>query len=594
MKKILRLFALIGLLLLATRAFAQDPNFYIFLCLGQSNMEGFPGIPDEDKGPVDPRFQVLAAVDFPEMKREKGHWYPANPPLSRPVAGLSPADFFGRELVAKLPAHIKVGVVNVAVGGCKIALFEKDQCQQYMAEAPEWMKPALAAYDGNPYQRLIEMAKLAQKSGVIKGILLHQGESNSGETDWPMKVKGVYEDLLQQLNLKADEVPLIAGEVVPADQNGKCAGMNPIIGTLPAIIPTAHVVPSAGCPGLPDQLHFTPAGYRELGKRYAETILPFLSLPVATQVSSDTPSAPGSNPLFRDAFTADPAPLVVGDTLYLYVGHDEASGKQMFNITEWLCYSTKDMKHWTPHGSVLKPTDFKWATGEAWASQVVEKNGKFYFYTTVQHGEPYVGKSIGVAVGDSPLGPFTDARGTALVRDDTTPSDKPWNDIDPTVFIDDDGTAYLAWGNPYLYFAKLKPSMTEIDGEIQRIELPYYTEGPWLHKRGDLYYLTYAAFAHQGKWEKLCYATAPKITGPWTYRGILVDQTKRSYTIHPGIVEFKDRWCLFYHTADLVLKGEEGGLGRRSVAVEHLEYHPDGTMKPVVQTAAGVSTPDQP
>ncbi len=304
--------------------------------------------------------------------------------------------------------------------------------------------------------------------------------------------------------------------------------------------------------------------------------------------------APGSNPLFRDAFTADPAPLVVGDTLYLYVGHDEATGEQMFNITEWLCYSTKDMKRWTPHGSVLKPTDFTWATGEAWASQVVEKDGKFFFYTTVQHGEPCVGKAIGVAVGDSPLGPFTDARGTALVRDDTTPSDKPWNDIDPTVFIDDDGTAYLAWGNPYLYFARLKPNMTEIDGEIRRIDLPYYTEGPWLHKRGGLYYLTYAAFAHQGQWEKICYATAPQITGPWTYRGILTDQTKHSYTVHPGIVEFQGRWYLFYHTADLELNGEKGGLGRRSVAVEHLEYNADGTMKPVEQTAAGVSRPPQP
>jgi beta-xylosidase len=318
-----------------------------------------------------------------------------------------------------------------------------------------------------------------------------------------------------------------------------------------------------------------------------------LLVALASLSAAEPSPAPGSNPLFRDAFTADPAPLVVGDTLYLYVGHDEARGKQMFNITEWLCYSTQDMKHWTAHGSVLKPTDFKWATGEAWASQVVEKNGKFYFYTTAQHGEPHVGKAIGVAVGDSPLGPFKDARGTALVRDDTTPSDKPWNDIDPTVLIDDDGTAYLAWGNPYLYFAKLKPNMTEIDGEIERIDLPNYTEGPWLHKRGDLYYLTYAAFAHQGQWEKICYATAPKITGPWTYQGILTDQTKNSYTIHPGIVEFKNQWYLFYHNADLVLNGETGGLGRRSVCVEHLYYNADGTMKPVPQTTAGVSVPPQ-
>lgn len=299
---------------------------------------------------------------------------------------------------------------------------------------------------------------------------------------------------------------------------------------------------------------------------------------------------PGGNPILRDTFTADPAPLVVGDTLYLYVGHDDAHGKEMFNMPDWRCYSTKDMKQWTAHGSVMKPTDFSWATRDAWASQVIEKNGKFYFYVTVQHGKPYEGKAIGVAVADSPLGPFKDARGSALVRDDTTPSDKPWNDIDPTVFIDDNGSAYLAWGNPYLYFAKLKPNMIELDGEIKRIELPYYTEGPWLHKRGELYYLTYAAFAHQGKWEKICYATAPKITGPWTYRGILTDQTKTSYTIHPGIAEFKGRWYFFYHTADLELNGEKGALGRRAVCVEPLEYNEDGTMKPVEQTRQGVGS----
>ena len=295
------------------------------------------------------------------------------------------------------------------------------------------------------------------------------------------------------------------------------------------------------------------------------------------------------NPIFKDTFTADPAPLVVGDTLYVYAGHDEAHGNQMFNITEWLCYSTKDMKTWTAHGPIMKPTDFKWAVGEAWASQVIEKDGKFYFYTTVQHGPPHVGKSIGVAVSDSPTGPFKDARGTALVIDSTTPSDKPWNDIDPTAFIDDDGTAYIAWGNPYLYFAKLKPNMLEIDGEIEEIKLPNYTEGPWMHKRGDMYYMTYAAFAHQGMWEKICYATAPTIKGPWKYQGILTDQTKTSYTIHPGIVEFKGNWYLFYHTADLTIDGEKGGLGRRCVCVEHLYYNEDGTMEPVTQTKEGIS-----
>jgi beta-xylosidase len=300
---------------------------------------------------------------------------------------------------------------------------------------------------------------------------------------------------------------------------------------------------------------------------------------------------PGENPILRDAFTADPAPLVVGDTLFLYVGHDEAKGKEMFTMKEWLCYSTKDMKTWSAHGPIMKPTDFKWAVGDAWASQVVQKEGKFYFYTTVQHGAPHVGKAIGVAVADSPTGPFKDARGTALVTDETTPSDKPWNDIDPTVLIDDDGTAYMAWGNPYLYFAKLKPDMTEIDGQIQKIDLPNYTEGPWLHKRGSMYYLTYAAFAHQGQWEKICYATAPKITGPWTYQGILTDQAKNSYTIHPGIVQFKDQWYLFYHNATLTLNGQTGAIGRRSVCVEYLYYNPDGTMQPISQTTKGISVP---
>lgn len=277
MSKFLKLFAVVGVLSLTAFARAQDPDFYIFLCFGQSNMEGFPGILAEDKQAVDPRFQVLAAVDFPELHREKGQWYPAIPPLCRPSTGLCPADYFGRTLVAKLPANIKVGVVNVAVGGCKIELFEKTAAPAYIATAPSWMKPMIAAYDGSPYQRLVDMGKLAQKSGVIKGILLHQGESNTNDATWPAKVKTIYENLLKDLNLKAADVPLLAGEVVGADQKGKCASMNKIIADLPKTIPTAHVISSDGCACRPDHLHFTPAGYRELGKRYADTMLPLLA-----------------------------------------------------------------------------------------------------------------------------------------------------------------------------------------------------------------------------------------------------------------------------------------------------------------------------
>lgn len=270
---------LAGLFALVPGAQAQATNCFVFLCFGQSNMEGFPGIEESDQGPVDERFQMLAAVDFPRQNRTKGNWYPAVPPLSRPSAGLGPADYFGRTLVSNLPPHIKVGVVNVAIGGCKIELFDKNNYQAYVATAPNWMTNVIATYSGNPYQHLVDMAKLAQKVGVIKGILLHQGESNTNDREWPNKVKGVYENLLQDLNLKADEVPLLAGEVVHADQKGVCASMNPIINDLPKTIPTAHVVSSAGCAAKSDRLHFSAAGYREFGKRYAEVMLPLLGYP---------------------------------------------------------------------------------------------------------------------------------------------------------------------------------------------------------------------------------------------------------------------------------------------------------------------------
>ncbi len=282
MKLIAAGWVLAGLLLGSLPAFAQDTNRFIFLCFGQSNMEGFPGILDEDKGPVDERLQVLAAVDFPALGRKKGEWYPAIPPLCRPSAGLGPADYFGRTLASNLPPHIKVGIINVAIGGCKIELFEKDTFPAYVATAPTWMTNTIMhAYGGNPYQRLVDMAKLAQQDGVIKGILLHQGESNTNDKQWPAKVKGIYDHLLKDLNLQAGDVPLLAGELLGADQHGACASMNKIIDALPATIPTARVISSVGCPGRPDHLHFTPAGYRQLGARYADQMLLLLGYPPA-------------------------------------------------------------------------------------------------------------------------------------------------------------------------------------------------------------------------------------------------------------------------------------------------------------------------
>jgi Carbohydrate esterase, sialic acid-specific acetylesterase len=265
-------------LLCCLKSFSQDKKFYIFLCFGQSNMEGNARIQPQDTVGVDPRFQVLEAVDCPDLKRIKGNWYTAVPPLSRCKTGLTPADYFGRTLVANLPKNVRVGIINVAVGGCKIELFDKDNYQSYVTKAPNWMTGMINQYDGNPYARLVELAKIAQKDGVIKGILLHQGESNPNDSLWTKKVKLVYGNLLKDLHLKAKKVPLLAGETVNADQGGICAGMNKIIATLPQMIKNSYVISSAGCPDAADNLHFTAEGYRMLGKRYAEQMLMLLGV----------------------------------------------------------------------------------------------------------------------------------------------------------------------------------------------------------------------------------------------------------------------------------------------------------------------------
>jgi hypothetical protein len=266
-----------GLLFFHGNLFAQDPNFYIFLCFGQSNMEGNARAEAQDSS-VDNRFQVFEAVDCPALGRSKGNWYPAVPPLTRCKTGLTPADYFGRTMVAALPKNVRVGVINVSVGGCKIELFDKDHYQAYASTAPSWMTNMIKEYGGNPYAHLVELAKLAQKDGVIKGILLHQGESNTNDSLWPQKVKIVYDNLIKDLKLNEKSVPLLAGELVNADQGGVCASMNKIIATLPETIPTAHVISSAGCPDSKDNLHFSAEGYRELGKRYAVEMLSLLGV----------------------------------------------------------------------------------------------------------------------------------------------------------------------------------------------------------------------------------------------------------------------------------------------------------------------------
>src|SRR5262245_58131821 len=223
-----------------------DRTFSIFPSFDQSNLEAFPGI-DQQYKTVDKRFQVLAAVDFPALDRKKGNWYDAVPPLCRSNTGLCPADYFGRTMVANLPEKIKVGVVNVSVAGCKIELFDKDNYKTYAATVQPWMTNIIKEYDGNPYQHLVDSAKRDQKDGVIKGILVHQGESKTNDKEWPKKVKGIYDNLIKDLNLKAEEVPLLAGETVNADQKGATASVNSIIAELPKTLPNSYVISSKGC-----------------------------------------------------------------------------------------------------------------------------------------------------------------------------------------------------------------------------------------------------------------------------------------------------------------------------------------------------------
>ena len=255
---------------------AVDEKFYIFLCFGQSNMEGAAKPEAADIASPGPRFLLMPAVDDAERDRKKGEWCEASAPLCRPNTGLTPADWFGRTLVASLPENIKVGVIHVAVGGIKIEGFMPDSIESYLKETPGWMKGILANYDNNPYKTLVTLARKAQKDGVIKGILMHQGESNTGDPKWAEKVQNVYDHLLGDLQLKPEEVPLYAGNIVQADGKGVCIGCKKQIDELPQTIHTSQVISSDDCTCGPDRLHFDAAGYRELGCRYGEAVSRFL------------------------------------------------------------------------------------------------------------------------------------------------------------------------------------------------------------------------------------------------------------------------------------------------------------------------------
>lgn len=296
----------------------------------------------------------------------------------------------------------------------------------------------------------------------------------------------------------------------------------------------------------------------------------------------DTTIHSKGNPIITHVFTADPAAMVYKGKVYLYTGHDEApAGHNGYVMHNWLCFSSEDMVTWTEHPSPMNVKTFKWAKDDAWASQVIERNGKFYWYVAIEHAT-IPGKSIGVAVSDSPTGPFTDARGTALVTNDMTKAvTHSWDDIDPTVIIDDDGQAYLFWGNGICYYAKLKKNMTEFDGPINTISLPHYTEAPWVHKRNGWYYLSYA---YQFP-EKIAYAMSRNINGPWVYKGIINEIAGNSNTNHQAIIDFKGKTYFIYHNGALAA---DAGSFHRSVCIDYLYYNKGGTIKRVIMTTEGV------
>ncbi len=296
--------------------------------------------------------------------------------------------------------------------------------------------------------------------------------------------------------------------------------------------------------------------------------------------------AAAQNPIIRTMYTADPAPMVHRDTLFVFVGHDEDDApSRTFLMREYRLFSTVDMVNWTDHGPALRTAEIGWSVGDASAAQVIERGGKFYYYVSTQNNTPdQGGVSVGVLVADDIRGPYRDPLGRALVTNQMTPQARhSWDDLDPTVFIDDDGQAYLFWGNNACYWARLGEDMISLDGPIHALDVrdasifgPDFEEAPWVYKRGATYYMIYAS----GLPESIHYATAPAPDGPWSYRGVVMPRQGGIGTNHPGVVDYRGRSWFFYHN-DFLPGGQDH---RRSVAIEEFTYNPDGTIPLMTMT----------
>ena len=476
-------------------ASAQDPNFHIYLCFGQSNMEGNARYEDKDMEDVNPRFVSMAAMDDTKLGWKKGEWHTAIPPLCRPYTGLTPADYFGRKMVERLPENVKVGVINVAVGGCDIALFDKVNYGAYLEKQPEWMKNMCREYDNNPYARLIELARKAQKDGVIKGILMLQGETNTGQQDWPLKVKNVYENILSDLSLDSNTVPLYAGEVVGEDVGGRCASHNPVINRLPEVIPSAHVVSSKGCPCATDSLHYSAEGYRILGKRFAEKVL--------------SVEHGFKNPMMW-AVTPDPDVIRVGDdywlvttTMHLMPGAPVMHSKDLVNwkTVSYVFPSLHDTPKYDMNGGTV------YGRGQ-WATSIRYVDGTYYIYFS-PNDEPFKGY---VYTSKDPRKGWTLAHRIPHFHD-------------ASLFFDDDKRAYIFYGTGEM--KELMPDLSGVkpggrQGKVfeRDEEETGLLEGSRFIKHDGRYYLIMISWPNGKPRRQVCYR-ADNIEGPYEKKVIL-------------------------------------------------------------------------
>ena len=474
---------------------AQDQNFHIYLCFGQSNMEGNARYEQQDMEGVDERFVSMASMDDEKLGWKRGEWHKAVPPLCRPYTGLTPADYFGRTMVNRLPKNVRVGVINVAIGGCGIELFDKVNYADYLQKQPQWMKNMTKDYDDNPYARLVELAKIAKKQGVIKGILMLQGETNTGQQDWPDKVKAVYENLLKDLDLKAADVPLVAGEVVSEEVGGHCAAHNPIIRRLPEVIPTAHVVSSKGCPCAKDSLHYTAEGYRIIGRRFAEKMLEI-------QDGFDNPMMWADVP--------DPDVIRVGDdywlvstTMHLMPGAPVMHSKDLVN---WKTVSyVFPSLHDTPKYDMQEGTVY--GRGQ-WATSLRYHNGLYYLYFSPN---------------DAPFRGYVYT--TKDPREGWTLHSRIPHFHDASLFFDDDGKAYVFYGTGEM--KELLPDLTDVKpnglkGKVfERDETETgLLEGSRFIKHDGKYYLIMISWPKGKPRRQVCYR-ADNIMGPYEKKVIL-------------------------------------------------------------------------